>query len=131
LGDQLLHISLDAIRDRPVEYALSVVQRSGLLWWGADDGVQNPATPQNMVLYERIDRAACWTQRVLLVAALLSLPFCWREAWPAVLLCAVLTRAYAPIHVEGRYMLPAEPALAFLLGTGCNALAIRKRTPPS
>lgn len=105
IDQQLKAIAVKAILAHPVEYAGHAVMQAVRFWWDADDALINAPTPHPGLM-----ALAQWSQRLLLVLALLGL--CDRRAWPAWLILLALTGEYSLIHVESRYALPAEPILA-------------------
>jgi hypothetical protein len=122
LCGQLRDLCVATIHAAPLAYVRSIGERAWRLWWAADDAVQNPADPESPVA-SGVSSVACWVQRLLVLVAMAGLlrPLSWSTMWPAMVLMGCVTVLYAPIHVEARFMLPAEPALCVLA-----AVAVRR-----
>lgn len=116
----LKKIAVQAILQHPGQYLGHVVMQAGRLWLLSDDALINaPSTDQ--ARKDALTLVNVWTQRILVVLALVGL--CQRKAWPAWLILLGLTAFYSLIHVEPRYMLPAEPILA------AAAASVFRRSP--
>lgn len=102
---ELKKLAFEAIAHNPLRYAGHVLAQCGRFWWRADDALVN-----SPVFFPFLFGLAQWSQRLLVLLALPALLLDRR----ALAICVLLTLPYALIHVEARYMLPAEPILAVM-----------------
>lgn len=121
--DEYRRAALDAIAERPLHaFLLDPLRRIPRLWISARH-VQMAPWVGDVAL------AASLGYLILAMAGLWILRGRWRELAHWWVVPLALTLAYAAIHVEARYTLPARPTLWILCGAALHAAFTRPREP--